>query len=206
MISELIIILIIAYLLGSVPFGFLLGKIFKGVDLREHGSGNVGATNALRVLGWKMGVIAMILDMMKGVTAIMIARSILPEQDLLLISTGLVVILGHIFTIYLRFKGGKGVATSAGVFAALLPIPFLFALLSFIITTTLSRFVSLGSIVAALVLVITQTIFTFRNGVQSPWYLVLALVVTLFIIVKHRANIKRLLSGTENRIHFRSGR
>jgi glycerol-3-phosphate acyltransferase PlsY len=148
----------------------------------------------------------MILDMMKGVTAIMIARSILPEQDLLLISTGLVVILGHIFTIYLRFKGGKGVATSAGVFAALLPIPFLFALLSFIITTTLSRFVSLGSIVAALVLVITQTIFTFRNGVQSPWYLVLALVVTLFIIVKHRANIKRLLSGTENRIHFRSGR
>ena len=206
MISELIIILIIAYLLGSIPFGFLLGKIFKGVDLREHGSGNVGATNALRVLGWKMGVIAMILDMMKGVTAIMIARSILPEQDLLLISTGLVVILGHIFTIYLRFKGGKGVATSAGVFAALLPIPFLFALLSFIITTTLSRFVSLGSIVAALVLVITQTIFTFRNGVQSPWYLVLALVVTLFIIVKHRANIKRLLSGTENRIHFRSGR
>jgi glycerol-3-phosphate acyltransferase PlsY len=206
MISNLIITLIIAYLLGSIPFSFLLGKIYKKVDLREHGSGNVGATNALRVLGWKTGVLAMLLDMFKGVAAIYIASSLLPEQVLLLISAGFMVILGHIFTIFLHFKGGKGVATSAGVFAALLPIPFLFALLSFIITTALSRYVSLGSIVAALVLIITQAFFTFRNGVQSPWYLVLTLIVTFFIIMKHRANIKRLLNGTENRITFRNGK
>lgn len=201
--SKIIIVMVLSYILGSIPFSFILGKVLKKLDLRKHGSGNVGATNALRVLGWKIGITALILDMAKGFAAVTLTNLIVPESNLLLLLSGLLVILGHIFTIFLRFKGGKGVATSAGVFAALIPLSFVIALCSFLIITLVSRYVSLGSIVAAIILIVTQSFFTFRDGMQNPELLVMVIIVSVFIIVKHRANIKRLWEGTENRISFR---
>lgn len=200
---NLLLILVLSYLMGSIPFGFLLGKFFLRLDLREHGSGNVGATNALRVLGWKWGLLAFLLDMSKGLGAVILAKSLLPDNNLVLILAGLASILGHIFTIFLRFKGGKGVATSAGVFAALIPVSLAIALGCFIIVTVLSRYVSAGSISASLTLVIAQSYFTFRNGLQNPEYLVLAVIVAGFVIIKHRSNIQRLIKGTENKISFK---
>lgn len=200
---EVVLIMIFAYLLGSIPFSFILGKMLQGIDLRKYGSGNVGATNALRVLGWKTGVAALLLDMLKGFGAVILARVIIPDNNLILITAGFIAILGHMFTVFLRFKGGKGVATSAGVFAALIPVTFIITLLFFILLIAITRYVSLGSLTAALVLVLTQGYFTFRDGVRDPEFLVLALIVSLFIFIKHRTNIKRLWEGTENKISFR---
>ncbi len=199
---SLFVIILLSYILGSIPFSYILGKVLKGVDLRLHGSGNVGATNALRVLGWQIGLPALILDIIKGFAAVKIAAVIIPDNSTVLIVAGFTAILGHIFTIFLRFKGGKGVAASAGVFSALIPVPFFIALLSFLLVTALSRYVSLGSIVGALVLVIMQTVYTFQNGMQDYEYLILTIIVALFIIIKHRSNFKRIIGGTENKISF----
>lgn len=203
MTTEIILMVAGAYLLGSIPFSFILGKVLKGIDLREYGSRNVGATNALRVLGWKTGLLALILDMLKGYGAILIARSLAPQSNILLISVGFAAILGHIFTIFLRFKGGKGVATSAGVFAALMPVSFIVALLSFLIITVITRYVSLGSLVAAVMLLIMQTLITLQDGFYNAEYLILVIIVALFIIIKHIPNINRLIDGTENKVSFR---
>ncbi len=200
---NLLVILVVSYFMGSIPFSYILGKVVKGIDLRHHGSGNVGATNALRVLGWKIGIIAMILDILKGYGAVILALVLLPETNLAHITGGLFAIFGHIFTVFLGFKGGKGVATSAGVFAALIPVTFVIGLSCFVLITAISRYVSAGSIMAAVILVISQSFFTFRNGVHNPEYLILVIIAAIFIIVKHKANIKRLLNGTESKISFR---
>ncbi|MBW6515603.1 MAG: glycerol-3-phosphate 1-O-acyltransferase PlsY [Candidatus Cloacimonetes bacterium] len=204
MLSNLVLIIVVSYLMGSVPFGYLLGKIIKRIDIREHGSGNVGATNVLRVLGWKIGLIAFLLDLLKGFGAVLFAKLIMPESSLIYIFAGLTAIVGHMFTIFLRFKGGKGVATSAGVFAALIPVSILIALLCFIVVTIISRYVSLSSIVAAIALIVVQSVFTFRNGMQNIEYLILVIIVAGFIVFKHKTNISRLINGTENKISFRS--
>lgn len=196
--------LLATYLLGSVPFSYILGKLIKGIDIRQHGSGNVGATNALRVLGTKYGVLALLLDALKGLAPILIARAIFPEvTDLFLILVGLFAILGHIFTIFLRFKGGKGVATSAGVFAALLPVAVVFSLLVFIISVALFRYVSLGSILAALTLFVVTLIRNIRYEFAELELLIFVALIVIFIIFKHRSNIKRLINGNENKISFK---
>lgn len=204
MIVRSILIGLFAYILGSIPFSYLFGRIFQNIDLREHGSGNVGTTNALRVLGWKLGLLTLLFDMLKGFIAVWITKKYFAECSLIVPS--LAVILGHTFTIFLKFKGGKGVATSAGVFAALIPLSFLFALLVFILVTTISKYVSLGSILAALTLSTVQFVVFIRSGLQDPVYFILALVVTVLIIVKHKGNISRLLNGTENKISFKSSK
>lgn len=204
MIISMISLLIAAYLLGSIPTSFILGKLIKGVDIRLHGSGNVGATNALRVLGTKYGVLALILDALKGVVPILAARAVFAEpSDLYLIFVGLFAILGHIFTIFLRFKGGKGVATSAGVFAALMPTAVIFALLVFIIAVAISRYVSLGSILAALTLLLVSLIRNIKLGFAELELMIFVALIALFIIYKHRSNIKRLVNGNENKISFK---
>jgi glycerol-3-phosphate acyltransferase PlsY len=196
--------LLVAYLLGSVPFSYILGKLIKKLDIRQHGSGNVGATNALRVLGTKYGVLALILDALKGAAPILIARALFPEiSDLFLILVGLFAILGHIFTIFLRFKGGKGVATSAGVFAALIPTAVVFALFVFVITVAISRYVSLGSILAAITLLIVSLIRNIQLGFTELELLIFVALIVIFIIFKHRSNIKRLINGNENKISFK---
>ncbi|MCF7912628.1 MAG: glycerol-3-phosphate 1-O-acyltransferase PlsY [Candidatus Cloacimonetes bacterium] len=199
---NFIISLISAYILGSIPFSYLFGKL-RGIDIRQYGSGNVGATNALRVLGTKTGVITLLLDMGKGFAAVQIARILMPgvnEGYFVLIA--LVAIAGHIFTMFLKFKGGKGVATSAGVFINLLPEACLLALVIFIVIVAVSKFVSLGSIAAALFLFGYVLVSNILSGFSEWQYLGVVTLVAGFIIIRHKANIGRLMSGTENKISF----
>ncbi|MDA3813571.1 MAG: glycerol-3-phosphate 1-O-acyltransferase PlsY [Candidatus Cloacimonetes bacterium] len=201
---NIIITFFVAYILGSIPISYIMGKLIKGIDIRDFGSGNVGATNALRILGTKVGVFTLIMDIGKGFLAVNIARLIIHQpSDLILIITGLFAILGHIFTIFLKFKGGKGVATSAGVFIALVPIPMAIALFVFIITVWLSKFVSLGSILAALTLFISELVINIRNSFAELEILIFIIIVVLFIIIRHKSNIQRLIKGNENKISFK---
>ncbi len=196
--------LIIAYLLGSIPTSYLMGRILKKIDIRKFGSGNIGATNAFRVLGVKVGILTLIIDVAKGFFAIQLGKYILENPDnLFLIFIGLAVILGHIFTIFLKFKGGKGVATSAGVFIALIPIPVFITLVVFILTVWISKYVSLGSLIAALTLFITELIININNSFAEIEILILIFIITVFIIIRHRENIKRILKGNENKIKFK---
>jgi len=200
----IIIAFIAAYILGSIPTSYIMGKIIKGIDIRKYGSGNVGATNALRILGTKVGIFTLIIDIGKGFLAVIIARSILPEpSDLLIIITGLFAILGHIFTVFLNFKGGKGVATSAGVFIALVPIPVAISLIVFILTVWISKFVSLGSILGALTLFISELVINLRNSFSELEIFIFTFLIALFIIIRHKANIQRLINGNENKISFK---
>ncbi len=202
--QGLIISIVAAYLLGSIPVSYLFGKLFRKIDIRDYGSGNVGATNAVRVLGLKLGLPVLALDILKGAAAVYIGKLMVGGNPILLSVIGLVAILGHNYTIFLKFKGGKGVATSTGVFIILTPISFLAAVITFIIVTWISRYVSLGSILAAAVLFISNLIINIHNGFSDIVYLVLTGLVAAMVIFRHTANIKRLLSGTENRLSFKS--
>ena len=200
---NIIIALFIGYILGSIPTSYIMGKLIKGIDIRDFGSGNVGATNALRILGTKVGVFTLIMDIGKGFLAVNIARMIISEPtDLILILTGLFAIIGHIFTLFLKFKGGKGVATSAGVFIALVPIPLALALFVFVFTVWLSKFVSLGSILAALTLFVSELIINIWLSFAELEILIFTFIIALFIIIRHKANIQRLINGNENKISF----
>ncbi len=199
-----IIALLTAYVLGSIPTSYIMGKIIKGIDIRDFGSGNVGATNALRILGTKVGIFTLIIDMSKGFLAVNIARLIIPEPtDLIIILTGLFAIIGHIYTIFLKFKGGKGVATSAGVFIALVPIPIAIALFVFIAAVWITKFVSLGSILAALTLFVAELVINILNSFAELEILIFTFIIAFFIIFRHKANIQRLINGNENKISFK---
>lgn len=183
----------LAYLLGSVPTGLWLGLKIAGVDIREHGSKNIGATNTLRVLGKKLGVAALLTDIAKGLVPVLFAPRF-SSWEYLPLACGLAAILGHTFSLFLRFRGGKGVATSAGVFLGLALYPTLVAAAAFALVLAATRMVSAGSIVAALSLVIAAQLFPLALPVR-----VLATGVALLVIVKHRTNIRRILRGEENR-------
>ena len=194
-------IAMIAYLIGSIPFGWLMGKLFFKEDIRASGSGNIGATNALRRFGTKAGVIVLLLDLSKGLVVMGLANRYLMPQSLDYTLAAAFVILGHIYPIWLGFKGGKGVATAAGAFIMIAPLPLVIALLAFIITVFISRYVSLGSIVAALTLLVCMGIYHVYKPMHYSMLILVALLVGL-IIYKHKANIKRLVRGEENRISF----
>ncbi len=202
--KGLIVSIVLAYLLGSIPVSYIFGKLFRKIDIRKYGSGNVGATNAVRVLGLKLGLPVLALDILKGAASVYVAKLLIGSNPILLALIGLVAILGHNYTIFLSFKGGKGVATSAGVFIVLTPISFLCAILTFVVATWISRYVSLGSILAAAVLFLSNLIINIHNGFSDIVYLVLTGLVALLVIARHTANIKRLLSGSENRLTFKS--
>jgi glycerol-3-phosphate acyltransferase PlsY len=192
-----------AYLLGSIPTGFLVGKAF-GIDVRAGGSGNIGATNVFRLLGKPAGIFVLTVDGLKGYLACgMVARlglawagaaSDLQDREQVSIVAGLAAILGHNYTCWLRFKGGKGIATSAGVLAALLPWSFLGVLGVWICVFAVSRYVSLASITAAVAL----PVVTWLLG-QSGRMVVVAAAMGALAVYKHKANLGRLLSGTEHR-------
>jgi len=184
-----------------------MGKLIKGIDIREYGSGNVGATNALRVLGTKIGIITLLIDIAKGFLAVQVGKLLVSEPtNLILIGTGLLAIIGHIFTIFLKFKGGKGVATSAGVFIALSPLPVAIALIVFVVTVWISKYVSLGSILAAFVFFLVELIVNVKNRFADVELLIFIFLIMVFIIIRHKTNIKRIIDGNENRISFRSRR
>ena len=188
----------ISYLAGSIPFAYLAGKL-KGIDLREHGSGNLGATNAVRVLGKRIGALVYLGDTLKGMLPVLLIPPHIASArpDLWAIAFGMAAIIGHIFPIFLLGQGGgKGVATSGGVFFGLAFIPTLVALLSFVIVVAITRRVSVGSIAAAIVLPIGVGI---SRGLRDPLSMI-CIAVSLTVIWMHRTNISRIRAGTEPRI------
>ncbi len=193
---------LLAYLLGSIPVGWIVARVFFKTDIRKAGSGNIGATNALRTFGPKVGIPVLLLDLLKGVAAVILARHLFGGDHPLAVLCGLLVILGHVFPVWLGFKGGKGVATAAGVFLAMSPLTLLFALIVFVAVVAMTKFVSLGSIIAALCLGLSILVFEIRSEYINWAFLILTVVVVLMIIVKHKANIKRLLQGNENKLSF----
>jgi glycerol-3-phosphate acyltransferase PlsY len=193
----------ISYVLGSIPAAYLAGK-FRGIDLRKHGSGNLGATNVIRVLGPRIGLVVFAFDMAKGALPVWLLPKYATGPFLPIyvgIACGLAAILGHARPVFLKFgRGGKGVATAAGVFLALAPVPAILSLIIFGVVLMTSGYVSLGSLVAASMLPILVGV---ALGTRSPVF-ILALVVTAFVFFTHRANIARLRRGEEHRFGKRT--
>ena len=202
-----------SYLIGSIPFSYLVVRLIAGVDIRMHGSGNVGATNVVRNAGKLPGVLALVLDGAKGYAAVSLAgyltalpnwwppldpsgSSAIHSHAFWLAFAGLVAMLGHIFPVWLRFRGGKGVATAAGVFLAIDPRATAAAALVFLIAALATRFVSVGSLAAAATVPIFLQFLT-----RAPyWMVVVSVIIALIVILKHRTNIARLAAGRERRI------
>jgi glycerol-3-phosphate acyltransferase PlsY len=200
--ATLISIPIAAYLLGSIPFGLLLGKLFGGRDVRSAGSGNIGATNVARVAGPVAGVLALLLDAAKGALAVFLAARLSEQSSTWMMIAGLCALVGHCFPIWLGFRGGKGVATAAGVFLVLSPLSFLGAVLLFFLVVLYWRFVSLGSISAAAAMPLL--IYFFWAPHHAPPYAVTfgSLAAALLIVYKHDANIQRMVQGDEPKFSF----
>ena len=194
----------IAYLLGSISFAVWIGRIFYKVDVREHGSGNAGTTNMIRVLGWKPGLFVLLLDAFKGWLAIHIGDGLMPDcyagwQEYYDVLLAVSVLLGHIFPLFTGFKGGKGVATMVGIVIALYPEAFLGAFAVFMLVFLLTHYVSLASILASIVFPVLD-IFVFHQ--EHMVLEIFAILVPLLIIVTHRKNIGRLLKGEESKMYI----
>jgi glycerol-3-phosphate acyltransferase PlsY len=196
------IVILISYLLGSIPFGLILVRVFCGTDVRQIGSGNIGATNVLRTGSKKLGIATLLLDAAKGYAAVQFAAglnplSMDPEQAWLRMGlAALFAVVGHMFPIWLGFRGGKGVATAVGAFLALAPGPVAIVLVIFVAIVKLFGYVSLASIVAAGAFPIIASAFLYRS---APAALPFMYAASALIIAKHHENIRRLLAGTENR-------
>lgn len=217
---SLVIILILSYLAGSIPGSVWVGKSLYGVDVRRHGSGNAGATNVFRVLGWKAGVLATCVDLGKGLLAAGVIASIrldaLPSgvevwqmETVVRLMAGVAAIIGHMYPVWAGFKGGKGVNTSAGVLFALTPITMWITLAVFFLVLLSSRYVSLASLSAVVAFPSTIAIRRYLFGIEAldPSLLIFSIVMALGIILAHRANIQRLIQGTESRLRsFRPAR
>lgn len=229
---TLIVILAVSYLIGSIPTSIIAGKLLRGIDIRDYGSGNAGGTNAFRVLGWKTGLMVTILDIVKGaIAAISVvvffeAHPLGPMPDInpiaLRLIAGLSAVFGHVFTVFAGFKGGKGVSTAAGMMFGIAPVTTLFVLGVFLLAVLASRYVSVASMLAAVAfpLIIAVRKYLFDLGEGLDYYvkmfdtrvfihdsldyhlLIFGLIVALAIIYTHRENIRRLLSGNENRVKF----
>lgn len=203
---TLLAIILISYLVGSFPSGIVLGRALKGIDVRHYGSKNMGATNVFRVLGAKIAIPVLLLDMIKGAVAVMLISRInlgdlLMDPHWLKIIAGLAAMLGHIFSIWVKFKGGKGVATAAGVLFGLMPLEVGFGIVLFILVVVITRYVSLGSMLAALFIFGSLLAEKALLGTNIPKaYMILAILTVLIVILTHRQNIKRLMHGEEHKL------
>lgn len=200
---ALVIIATGSYLLGSIPAGYLAGRI-AGVDIRKEGSGNIGATNVTRVLGKRYGYPVFIVDFLKGLAAvtmsILIGRFAWPASgDLLGIVGAVSCVIGHAFPVWLRFKGGKGVATSAGALFGLMPLAALIGVVIWLVTFQVTRYVSVASITAAIALPIVIIILSFRSDTADATLVYFSLCLAALVILQHRSNLSRLIRGTESR-------
>ena len=192
----------VSYLLGSIPFGFILVRVFQGQDIRLTGSGNIGATNVARSSP-ALGVLTLVLDALKGLAAVALTRAIFPGRSVLTGLAALFAIVGHMFPVWLKFRGGKGVATALGSFALLAPTSLLVTAGIFVAVVLAFRYVSLGSIVAvALFPVLAWLLHDYGGAAQV---LGLMAIASLLIVARHHQNIRRLLAGTEPRFQWRRG-
>jgi len=191
-------LLILAYLLGSIPTGVILAKAFGNIDIRTQGSKNIGATNVFRTAGKKLGVITLLGDILKGLIPVAIARGTL-DSYFWIGAVALAAFLGHLYPIFLKFKGGKGIATGLGVFLALSPLPAILSLLVFGAVVYRWRYVSVGSLSAT-------AAFLFLLALLNPHriYIPFALIIGVLIFYRHRENIERLLSGRESKVGMKS--
>lgn len=201
--ATLWICIVLAYFIGSTPVGLLAGKM-RGIDIREHGSGNIGATNVLRTLGKPVGITVLVFDILKGMLPVFISMA-LSDNPVVHVATAIATILGHNFTFWLKFKGGKGIATTAGTMLPLIPLALAIAIAFWTIGFRATRFVSIGSLAAAVSIPIT----CFSQAlISSNWkwpVLIYTLVLSCLAIWKHRGNIKRLMEGTEPRFTRKTG-
>ncbi len=199
-----LVVIFFCYLIGSIPTSIIFGKLLRGIDIREHGSGNAGATNVYRVMGLKIALIVLAIDALKGALAVMLAgRLIETESGVAAIIGGLAAIIGHVFTVFAKFKGGKGIGPALGVFLALLPFQAAVAFGSWIVIFVITKTVSKASIVAGLVL-FSASIAGYKINPEKCSFeaLLFTGVVALLILITHRKNIVRILAGTESKISF----
>lgn len=199
---KYILLSLLAYFSGSIPSGVWIGKTFKGIDIRTVGSKNSGATNAYRNLGAVYGIMTLVIDALKGYLPLLVASKMGVSEKYIVV-IGLIAILGHSFSCFLNFKGGKGVATSLGVFLFLAPKAIGIATLGFLIVVFFTRYVSLSSITAAIILPIMTMILPAKDGVDKLTLSILSVFIGIFVIYKHKTNITRLLNGTESKIVFK---
>lgn len=204
--ASLVVILGLSYLIGSIPTSIITGKVLRGIDIRDYGSGNAGGTNVVRVLGWKPGIFVMTVDVVKGFVATYFVSQIrvfgpVPLDPVALkLLAGFAAVFGHIWTVFAQFRGGKGVGTAGGMIIALFPVAAAICFVVFLVVALISRYVSLASISAAVSLPIVLLILRRGFGYDVPAVLfVFSLFATGLIVYTHRSNIRRLLEGTENR-------
>ncbi|WP_113928521.1 glycerol-3-phosphate 1-O-acyltransferase PlsY [Bacillus sp. P14.5] len=189
-------IIVLAYLLGSIPSGLIIGKAFFGKDIREHGSGNLGGTNSFRTLGIKAGMVVTIMDILKGTAAVLLP--LLFDSELHMLIAGVAAVIGHMYPVFANFRGGKAVATSGGVLLGYVPILFVLLLLVFFFCLFLTKYVSLSSILVA----IFAFIYSLFTG-DIPLIIVIG-ALSFFVVYRHRANISRIINKTEPRITWLS--
>ncbi len=193
---EIALIIIVSYLLGSIPSGLIVGKAFYGIDIREHGSGNLGGTNTFRTLGKKAGMIVTAADILKGTLAASLPVMFGVDGQIDPLIAGMIAVVGHMYPVFAKFKGGKAVATSGGVLLACAPVMFLVMVVVFLLSLYITKFVSLSSIIASIVAVIYAVI------AKEPLLIIVVSFLSLFVIYRHRANIKRIMNKTEPKIKW----
>ncbi len=201
---------IISYLIGSIPSGLIIGKLFKNIDIRNHGSGNLGGTNAVRVLGKQLGSFVGAMDVLKGGAVILLANHLFPiifDSSIPAIIFGITAVIGHVFPIFAKFRGGKAVATSGGVILFTSPPIFIIGIITFIITILLSKYVSLASTAVAIVIFIISIIAHIfsDNPFFKPFNSDISLIITIFVLMtfviwRHIPNYKRLINGNERKV------
>ncbi|HAF07025.1 MAG: glycerol-3-phosphate 1-O-acyltransferase PlsY [bacterium] len=206
MIIKIIIFCLLSYLFSGIPFAFVISKLFLKTDIRKVGSGNVGATNVYRIGGWKYGIPVFILDFLKGFIPTLISVFYFDKNLEISTIVAITTVLGHMFTPYLKFKGGKGAATSFGSFIVLFPFEILVCAIFFLISVVTTRIVAVGTIVSAFFLPIVYFVMGKLLNITFPFKkfsnidFLLIIIVVIFIILKHKSNIERLIKGNENRI------
>lgn len=200
---NLVVLLVAAYIIGSVPFGLIIGKLFYKTDLTEQGSKNIGASNAFRLLGFKVGMVVLLADLFKGFIAVYIAKFIVAPDILVIaeIFAAGATITGHSMSIFLKFSGGKGVSTTAGAMLAMMPWVFVALAAIWVSLTFLTRYVSIASLIAAMAF---PFLTYFLDG--NIYRILLSLMISIAVIIKHRSNIVRLIKGTENKLTFDKAR
>ncbi|MCZ6703097.1 MAG: glycerol-3-phosphate 1-O-acyltransferase PlsY [Ignavibacteria bacterium] len=214
----LAIIVILSYLVGSVPTGIIVSKFAKGIDIRNHGSGSAGGTNVMRVLGWKHGFLVILLDTLKGALAVVVVArlyfgplpfaNVSPFDDFTLVQiiAGISAVIGHVWTVFAGFRGGKGIATGLGMLLMLITVEMLIAVGVFILVVTISKYVSLGSLIATISipvsLILRENVFHEHiNGYNT--ILPFVIFLTIFIIYTHRKNVVKIFNGTESKLSFK---